>query len=147
MAFTLESPAFADGDRIPPRYTCDGDDARPALAWTDPPEGTRELLVLVDDPDAPGGTFAHYAAWGLAPELRSLPEGAAAPAEGRNDFGSVGWRGPCPPRGSEHRYVFRLIALDRPLGAPPGAAREEIESRIAGRALAQAELVGRYRRA
>ena len=146
VSFALESPAFADGGRIPARHACDGEDARPALAWTDPPAGTRAFLLVVEDPDAPGGTFLHYTAWGLPADLRGLPEEAVAPAEGRNDFGTVGWRGPCPPRGSDHRYVFRLIALERPLDAAPGASWEEIAPQIRERSIAEAVLVGRYLR-
>lgn len=146
MPFGLESTAFLAGERIPRRFTCDGEDVRPPLAWSDPPAGTRELALLVDDPDAPGGAFLHYAAWGISPELRRLPEGAVAPAEGRNGFGSVGWRGPCPPRGPEHRYVFRLHALSRPIDAEPGSPRAEIEAQIAERTIGEAQLVGRYGR-
>lgn len=147
MPFTLTSPAFATGGRIPRRFTCDGDDARPALAWTDPPAAAGGFLVVVEDPDAPRGTFLHYAAWDLPGELRQLPEGVDAPSEGRNGFGSVGWRGPCPPRGGEHHYVFRVIALERPLDAEPGAAWDEVEPQIAERLVAEARLVGRYGRA
>jgi Raf kinase inhibitor-like YbhB/YbcL family protein len=146
VSFTLQSAAFADGDRIPARHTCDGDDVRPALSWGDPPAGTSGFLLVVEDPDAPGGTFLHYTAWELHADLRELPEDADAPAEGRNDFGGVGWRGPCPPRGSDHRYVFRLIALERPLDARTGAAWDQIAPQIRERALGEARLVGRYRR-
>ena len=146
VAFTLTSSAFADGGRIPRRFTCDGDDERPPLAWDAPPAGTRGLLLVVEDPDAPGGTFLHELAWGLAPGLRALPAGKPAPSEGRNGFGTTGWRGPCPPPGPEHRYVFRLIALDRPVDAAPGAARAEVEPQVAAHALGEARLVGRYGR-
>lgn len=147
MAFTLTSDAFGTGGRIPRANTCDGEDTRPALSWTDPPEGTRSYLLLVQDPDAPRGTFLHYSAWGLAGELRELPAGVRAPAEGRTGFGTVGWRGPCPPPGPEHHYVFRLLALDRPIEADPGAGLDEIEPQIPERMLGEAELVGLYARA
>src|SRR5207253_291694 len=84
-----------------------------------PPAAAGGFLVVVEDPDAPSGTFLHYAAWDLPADLRQLPEGVDAPSEGRNGFGSVGWRGPCPPWGGEHHYVFRVIALERPLDADP----------------------------
>lgn len=146
VPFLLESTAFATGERIPARYTCDGEDARPTLGWVDPPLRSQEFLILVEDRDAPSGSFLHFSAWGLPRSLRQLPESVVPPAEGRNDFGVVGWRGPCPPRGQEHHYVFRIIALDRPLGLAPGASRAEIQPLIAERFLAEAELVGRYSR-
>src|SRR3954451_7281041 len=109
----LTSPAFADGE-IAPKYTCDGDDVSPPLAWTAPPEETVTLALCLDDPDAGRYPFTHWLAWGLPPE-GSLPEGEPAPAEGRNDFGAPGYRGPCPPPGKPHRYVFTIYALDTEL--------------------------------
>jgi Raf kinase inhibitor-like YbhB/YbcL family protein len=109
----LESSAFRKAEAIPRRHTCEGEDMSPPLRWADVPEGTRSLALIVDDPDAPGGVFTHWVAWGLAPEIRGLDEGEQAPKEGRNDFGATGYRGPCPPPGhGRHRYVFRLFALD-----------------------------------
>jgi Raf kinase inhibitor-like YbhB/YbcL family protein len=144
--FALTSPAFAHRALIPRRHTCDGDDVSPPLRWSDPPEGTRALALVVDDPDAPGRTFTHWAAWGLAPG-GELAEGHAAPVEGRNDFGTRGYRGPCPPPGhGPHRYVFRLYALDRELDVPAGVDKERVEQAARGHALAVAELIGIYER-
>jgi Raf kinase inhibitor-like YbhB/YbcL family protein len=101
----------------------------------------------VDDPDAPVGTFTHWLAWGIDPEARALAEGEAAPVEGRNGFGVIGYAGPCPPPGhGRHRYIFRLYALDLKVGLPAGASREKLEQALKGHVLAVAELVGSYER-
>jgi Raf kinase inhibitor-like YbhB/YbcL family protein len=145
--FTLTSPAFAQSGEIPSEHTCDGADVSPALEWSAPPEGTRSLALVVDDPDAPSGTFTHWLAWGLPPRAGGLGEGEAAPLEGRNDFGAVGYRGPCPPPGhGRHRYFFRLHALDAELDLLPGAERHELEPLLGGHVLGVAELIGTYER-
>jgi Raf kinase inhibitor-like YbhB/YbcL family protein len=145
--FELTSGAFAQGQPIPRRHTCEGEDVSPPLAWSGVPEGTVSLALVVDDPDAPSGTFTHWLAWGIDPALDGLREGEAAPVEGRNDFGSAGWRGPCPPPGhGPHRYFFKLHALDGELDLPAGAEKAEVEQAIEGRALAVAELTGTYER-
>jgi Phosphatidylethanolamine-binding protein len=97
--FSLTSSAFAHEDAIPRRHTCDGEDRSPPLWWSAPPAGTRSLVLILDDPDAPGGRFIHWLVWGITPDAGGLAEGELAPLEGRNDFGTVGYRGPCPPRG------------------------------------------------
>lgn len=149
----LWSPSFHEGDDIPVRFTCDGDDVSPSLEWTPPPGGTRAFAVVADDPDAPRGTWLHWTLYDLPGGERSLPEhilsSPALPSgakQGRNDFGRVGYGGPCPPPGSTHRYHFRLFALDAPLGLPPGAGRHDLEHAMRGHVLAQAELIGRYQR-
>jgi Raf kinase inhibitor-like YbhB/YbcL family protein len=143
----LKSSSFADGQPIPRRHTCDGEDLSPPLAWTDVPEGTTSLALIVDDPDAPRGTFTHWLGWGLDPTAAGLEEGEAAPAEGRNDFGEPGYRGPCPPRGhGPHRYFFRLHALEQALGLSPAAGRAELDAALAGSSLATAELMGTHER-
>jgi Raf kinase inhibitor-like YbhB/YbcL family protein len=145
--FGLRSEAFAHGDEIPRRHTCDGEDVSPALAWSDPPAGTRALALVVDDPDAPRGTFTHWVAWDIDALARGLVEGEAAPGEGRNDFGTRGWSGPCPPPGhGAHRYVFRLHALDAEIEVGFEAGRRELERALAGHVLATAELIGTYER-
>jgi hypothetical protein len=145
--FELTSPAFERGQRIPRKHTCEGEDVSPPLAWSGVPEGTGSLALVVDDPDAPGGTFTHWAAWEIDAAAGGLGEGESPPVEGRNDFGSVGWCGPCPPTGhGPHRYFFRLHALEGELELPAGAAKAEVERTIAGRGLAVAELVGIYER-
>jgi Raf kinase inhibitor-like YbhB/YbcL family protein len=147
MAFELRSTAFSDGEAIPRQHTCEGDDVSPPLSWSDPPEGTRSLALVVDDPDAPGGTFTHWLAWDIDPAAGALGEGEAAPSEGQNDFGQTGYRGPCPPPGhGPHRYFFRLHALDGPLGVQSGAGKAEVERSLGARSLAAAELMGTYER-
>jgi Raf kinase inhibitor-like YbhB/YbcL family protein len=146
--FTLTSSGFSDGATIPRRYSCDGDDVSPPLAWSGVPAGTKALLLTVTDPDARG--FVHWVAWDLAPDLGGLAEGASgalpdgAP-EGRNDFGRTGWGGPCPPSGT-HRYVFTLTALAAPLGLPRGTALAAVRQQAAGTTVGETKLEGTYRR-
>jgi Raf kinase inhibitor-like YbhB/YbcL family protein len=145
--FVLSSEAFAHGDTIPRRNTCEGEDVSPALSWSDPPAGTRALALVVDDPDAPVGTFTHWLAWNIDPLSGGLAEGEAPPVEGRNDFRTAGWRGPCPPPGhGVHRYFFRLHALDAELDVGGRAGRRELDRALCRHVLATAELMGRYER-
>jgi Raf kinase inhibitor-like YbhB/YbcL family protein len=145
--FLPTSIAFAAGGTIPRRHSCDGEDRSPPLSWTAPPTGSRSLALILDDPDAPGGRFVHWLAWGIPPDAGGLAEGKAAPLEGRNDFGTVGYRGPCPPRGrGRHRYRFRLHALGEKLRLTSGAGVAELERVLTGNLLAVAELVGTYER-
>lgn len=148
----LESTAFAAGSEIPRRYTCDGENRSPALTWEAPPEGTASLALVVEDPDAPMGTFVHWLVYNLPPETRSLPEGVVTDSrlangalQGKNDFGKVGYGGPCPPRGT-HRYFFKLYALGSPLNLPPAAHKNEVLKAMQGKVLGQADLMGRYTR-
>ena len=144
--FVVRSDAFGHGDEIPRRHTCEGEDVSPALAWTAGPPGTRALALIVDDPDAPRGTFTHWLAWNIDPEAGALAE-AERVAEGRNDFGVAGWSGPCPPPGhGPHRYFFRLYALDAELDVGLGAGRREVERAMSGHVLATTELMGIYER-
>ncbi len=110
---------FEDGGRIPAEFTCDGEDRSPAVSWNDPPEGTLSLALALDDPDAPSGTFTHWIVYNISPEVREIlgkvPEGnkiGTIACQGANDFGTVGYRGPCPPPGKPHTYIFHLYALD-----------------------------------
>jgi Raf kinase inhibitor-like YbhB/YbcL family protein len=145
--FSVASGAFEHAQPIPKRHTCDGDDLSPPLRWADVPDETRSLALLVDDPDAPSGVFTHWVAWGLDPGADGLAEGTRPPSEGQNDFGRVGYGGPCPPRGhGRHRYVFRFYALDQELQLHPGAGKADLERAIAGHVLAEAELAGTYER-
>ena len=154
MSLTLTSPAFAAGGEIPARYTCEGADLSPPLAWTAPPDGTGSLALVVDDPDAPDPkapkvTWVHWVLYGLPPTAGSLPEGVgrdALPAgarEGLNDWKRPGYGGPCPPVG-RHRYVFKLYALDAALPDLGRATKARLEEAMRGHVLAQAELVGTY---
>ena len=143
----LTSSAFGDGEAIPDRYTCAGEDVSPPLAWNAIPPEARELALVVDDPDAPGRVFTHWLAWGIAPDAGGLGEGEAAAREGRNDFGAVGYRGPCPPVGhGPHRYVFTLHALREGLDLGTGSSRRDLERALEGATLATVELVGTYER-
>jgi Raf kinase inhibitor-like YbhB/YbcL family protein len=143
----LTSSAFRNGEPVPVRHTCDGEDVSPALAWDDVPTAAHELALIVDDPDAPGRVFTHWLAWGIRPGSGRLGEGEAAPGEGRNDFGAAGYRGPCPPVGhGPHRYVFTVHALEESLQLADGASRRDLERALEGRVIATAELVGTYER-
>ena len=143
----LASSAFPGGQPIPQRHSCEGEDLSPPLSWTDVPEGATSLALIVDDPDAPSGTFTHWLGWGLDPAAGGLGEGEAAPVEGRNDFGATGYSGPCPPPGhGPHRYFFRLHALAEEPELQSGAARAEVESALSAGSSAVAELMGTYER-
>ncbi len=143
----LSSRAFAAGQPIPRRYSCAGEDLSPPLAWRAVPAGAVSLALIVDDPDAPLGTFTHWLAWGINPDDGGLGEGERARREGRNDFREIGYRGPCPPRGhGPHRYFFRLYALAREPAVSPSASRSELERALNDNVLAVAELVGTYER-
>jgi Raf kinase inhibitor-like YbhB/YbcL family protein len=147
MALSLTSTAFEDGAAIPRLYSCEGEDLSPPLAWSEAPEEAKSLALIVDDPDAPSGTFVHWLAWGMDPSSGGLLEGESASFEGAGGFGESGYRGPCPPPGhGPHRYFFRLYALDQQLDLAPGASREELEGAMQGHVLAGAELVGTYER-
>ena len=149
MTITLTSPDFEDGGRIPTRLTCDGDDDSPALRWEGLPAGTAEVALLVEDPDAPGGTFVHWVLWGVAAASRELSAGQlpAGAKNGRNDFGRRGWNGPCPPRSrGEHRYIFTVFAVSEPLSLAPGASADELRRALHGRVLAEGRLTGRFGR-
>jgi len=148
----LQSAAFEEQGMVPSRHTCDGDDLSPPLTWDDPPEATKCFALVSDDPDAPGGTWIHWVVWNIPPESRGLPQGVPKVAEladgtrqGITDFRRVGYGGPCPPSGT-HRYFFRLYALDAKMDLPSGASRNDLDGCMRGHVLAQAELMGKYRR-
>jgi len=151
MAFTLKVKGFDDGGTIPKRYTCDGDDSSPALEWSEEPRNTQSFALIVDDPDAPMGTWNHWLLWDIPAHSHSLPEGfrpGGIGASGKNDFGRPGYGGPCPPKGhGPHRYYFTLFAVDRPaLGLPPGTKRQDLDRALKGRVLARTQYMGRYGR-
>ena len=153
MVFTLTCPAFTDGAAIPAVYTCEGRDVSPPLAWTEPPSGTKSFALISDDPDAPGKTWVHWVVYDLPAAARALPEAYPPDDErpdgtrqGMTDFGRIGYGGPCPPSGT-HRYEFRLYALDARLALPAGAVKSQVETAMQGHVLAQARLLGTYRRA
>jgi Raf kinase inhibitor-like YbhB/YbcL family protein len=145
----LRSPAFVDHQPIPARHAKDHDNLSPALEWSGVPEGTVELAVLGEDPDAPGGTFTHWVLAGLQPTATGLAEGEhpAAAAEGRNDFGEEGYSGPRPPVGDgPHRYFFRVFAASAPLGLVAGASADDLRHALKDKELASGTLVGTYQR-
>jgi len=148
MSLQLTSNAFAQGQPIPKKYSCKGEDVSPALAWTDPPAGTQSFALIMDDPDAPGGTFTHWLLYDLSPQTARFDASTATSAKTlRNDFGRAGYGGPCPPRGhGAHRYRFTLHALDVPSLAVRGRNRSALDKAIEGHSLAQATLTGRYER-
>ncbi len=152
MAFALKSNAFAQGSDIPQKFTCDGPDVSPALSWSEPPTGTQSLGLIMDDPDAPAGTWVHWVLYELPASTRELGENvpkdrelANGARQGQNDFGHTGYGGPCPPRGSSHRYFFKLYALDAKTNLKPGASKAELEKAMQGHILAKAELMGRFK--
>jgi Raf kinase inhibitor-like YbhB/YbcL family protein len=143
----ISSSAFENNSPIPPKYTCDGQDINPPLEIKDIPEGTNSLVLIVDDPDAPKGTFLHWLVWNIPPETTlieesHLPEGAV---QGKNDFGKENYGGPCPPFGT-HRYFFKVYALDKVLDLPEGSSLKEVEEVMKGHILDQAQLIGLYQR-
>ena len=149
----LTSPAFDEGATIPTKYTCDGEDISPALQWRDPPEGTKSLALIADDPDAPMGTWVHWVIYNIPADARELPEHIPADellangaTQGITDFNRVGYGGPCPPPGPVHRYYFKLYALDQALSLPPKASKAQLDGEIVGHLLGQAQLMGRYQR-
>lgn len=146
-ALQLTSPAFPHDGMIPPEHTCDGADGNPPLAIRNVPEKTRSLALIVDDPDAPRGTWVHWVVWNIAPDTTeiladSVPAGAL---QGTNDFGKPGYGGPCPPSGT-HRYFFKLYALDSSLALKAGATKAQLEEAMKGHILEKAERIGLYRR-
>jgi hypothetical protein len=151
----VTSSAFADGAPIPVKHTCDGPDTSPPLAWTGAPENTKTFALIMDDPDAPMGTWVHWVLWNLPGTRGSLPENVSKTGEptelggalqGNNTWPMVGYNGPCPPPGKPHRYYFKLNALDGPLSLKTGATKADVERAMQGHVLAQAQLVGTYGR-
>jgi Raf kinase inhibitor-like YbhB/YbcL family protein len=153
MTLKLTSPAFAPEAEIPRVYTGDGEDRSPPLAWSGAPEQTRTYALIVDDPDAPSGTFVHWVAFNIPAAGGELPEGVEhrgdltdGTLQGRNDFDSIGYGGPRPPRGEAHRYHFKLYALDDRLNVEPGASKADVERAMKDHVLDQADLIGEYAR-
>lgn len=141
----VESPAFGEGKKIPKLFTCEGEDISPPLVLKEIPKNTKSLAIIVDDPDAPNGTFDHWLAWNI-PVKELIPQQLRPPVQGRNHFGETRYRGPCPPRGSPHRYYFKVIALDCKLTLSEGCTKYELESAIKDHVLARAHLMGVYQR-
>jgi hypothetical protein len=149
----LKTTSFEPGGFIPKRFTCEAADVSPALSWSDPPAGTQSFAIIEDDPDAPSGTFVHWLVYDLPAAYRRLPEAlsgndqmAGGGRQGTNDFSRTGYSGPCPPRGKPHRYYIRFYALDTRTNLRPAATRAELDAAMQGHILAQAELMGLFKR-
>jgi Raf kinase inhibitor-like YbhB/YbcL family protein len=145
MSLTLTSDAFANGQSIPAKYSCVGKNISPALAWNEPPAGTQSFALIVDDPDAPAGTWVHWVLFNIPVSTLSLQESmdTSAMSAGRNSSGNMSYDGPCPPSGT-HRYFFKLYALDSTLSLSPGATKEQLLTAMKGHILAQGELMGTF---
>ena len=150
MAFTISSPDISEGKTVPKEFTCDGLNISPELVWKDAPAGAKSLVLIVEDPDAPSGTFTHWVVYDIPATAvmfakNALPSGVK---QGLTDFGNARYGGPCPPKGhGEHRYYFMLKALDVPsLGIRDNAKRAEVEKAMKGHALAEARFMGKYNR-
>ena len=152
MKFVITSSAFSEGGMIPRQYSCDGPDVSPDLTWEGVPAGTVSLALICDDPDAPVGNWVHWVLFNMPPGEESLPAGIAPAANlsngarhGTNDFGRLGYGGPCPPGGT-HRYFFKLYALDAEPSLEAGATKAQVEAAMEGHIMAQAQLMGKYKR-
>lgn len=144
---TITSPVFQEGGNIPVKYTCDGANASPAVEFSGVPEGTKSLVLIVDDPDAPAGTWTHWIVYDMSPDTTSIKENGlpTGAKEGLNSSNKYNYVGPCPPSGT-HRYYFRLYALDNQLNLPPGSSRGAVEAAMNGHVLTQTQLMGKYSR-
>lgn len=151
-AMKLESSAFIDEGMVPSKYTCDGNDVSPPLAWSGVPSGTKSFALIADDPDAPMGTWVHWVVWNIPPSTTKLDEDIPTDRrlddgmrQGLNDFKRPGYGGPCPP-GGKHRYFFKLYALDKEITLGDGAGKIDLQGAMKGHILAEAQLMGRYER-
>lgn len=152
---TISSNAFQYGQRIPRAYTCDGKDISPQISWNIV-RNARSYVLIMEDPDAPGGTFVHWIIYNIPPYVHILPEGVPKSStlepwpfgdgalQGITDFGTIGYGGPCPPPGKPHRYFFKIYALDIKLGLPPGISKKDIEKAMTNYIIATGELIGIY---
>ena len=148
----IKSTAFKEGEIIPRRYTCDNIDISPPLKWSQVPAGTKTFAIICDDPDAPMGTWVHWVLFNLPENVLELPENVLklevlknGARQGKNDFGKIGYGGPCPPSGT-HRYYFKIYALDKKLDSKPGITKKELLKAMEGHMLAEGQLMGRYKR-
>lgn len=152
MSLNLSSSAFSNGGKIPPKYTCEGDDVSPALTWSGAPQGTKSLALIVDDPDAPDPAkpqrvYVHWVVYNIPPASNGISEGGSPPSgavTGSNDWDKKQYGGPCPPIG-RHRYFFKLYALDTTLNLS-SAKKKDVEDAMKGHILGQTELMGTYQK-
>ncbi|MGE5222752.1 MAG: YbhB/YbcL family Raf kinase inhibitor-like protein [Omnitrophica WOR_2 bacterium] len=152
MTMKVTSPAFAEGQNIPKKFTCDGDNLSPALTWSGVPDGAQSLVLIADDPDAPAGTWVHWVLYNIPSDQTGLPEGTGNQAdsslgvEGITSYKKSGYGGPCPPKGASHRYYFKVYALDTTLSLKAGSTKSDVEKAMQGHILAQGQLMGKYGR-
>jgi Raf kinase inhibitor-like YbhB/YbcL family protein len=153
MTLALSSTVFKEGGKIPVKYTCDGQDTSPPLVWSEPLEKPQAFVLIVDDPDAPSGVFTHWVLFNLPSNARQLGEAIPTQeqlqngaSQGKNDFGRIGYGGPCPPHGPAHRYRFALYALDKLLDLKAGASKKQIVEAMKDHILAQGQTIGTYQR-
>ncbi len=155
MTIQITSSAFTQGQPIPKKYTGDGVDVSPPLAWSNLPTGVKELALICDDPDAPNGDWVHWVLYKIPADTKGLPEAVpttpklkepAGALQGKNSWPSTGYRGPAPPAGKPHRYYFKLFALDAPLQAEPGLDKKSLLKKMEGHILGQGEVMGTYKR-
>jgi Raf kinase inhibitor-like YbhB/YbcL family protein len=153
VLLSISSPAFKEGESIPLEYSFDGLDVSPQLDWHFIPKETQSLVLIFDDPDAPNGTFTHWVLFNIPPNINGLsksipliPKLADGTIQGSNDFGVIGYRGPCPPPGFPHRYSFKLYAVDKQLNLQAGSSKNKVEDAIRGHILSQGQLTGIYQR-
>lgn len=153
MKLSVSSSAFGEGESIPKKFACNGQNISPPLTWRNVPQGTKAFALIVDDPDAPSGTFTHWLIFNIPSETHELS--AAIPSQGKlpsgalqgkNDFGEIGYDGPCPPSGPAHHYRFTVYALDKSLDLKAGATREQVINAMEGNVLARGRLTGTYKR-
>src|SRR5919108_282962 len=148
MAFELASSAFKQNSPIPKEYTCDGSDISVPLSWKDAPGGTKSFALIVDDPDAPRGTWVHWVVYDIPANARELSDGIVhgetignGAKQGKNDFGKIGYGEPCPPGGSPHRYYFKLHALDQMTGLKAKAIKQQLLDAMKGHVLTETQLI------
>ena len=152
MSLDIKSSAFENEGMIPKQYSCDGKDISPELSWSGAPENTKSFALICDDPDAPGGTFVHWVIFGIPAEVNKLNENVPnneilenGAKRGKNNFGKIGYGGPCPPGGT-HRYYFKLYALDQDVDLEPGISKDLLLSKIKDNIIDEAQLMGKYER-
>lgn len=155
ITWEIKSSAFGEGDFIPKKFTADGENISPPLFWGLPPEGTKSIALIMEDPDAPIGIFTHWIIYDIPPDIRELPanipkervlESIGGAKQGKNDFGKIGYGGPSPPPGRPHRYIFRIYALKEKLQLPAGVRRKEFLEAVKDKEIEVAELMGKYGR-
>lgn len=152
MTIRISSTVFKEGELIPKKYTCDGENISPPLAWTSVPSGTKSLALIADDPDAPRGTWVHWVLFNIPADAKELSENIPPRSilnngarHGTNDFREIGYGGPCPPSGT-HRYFFKLYALNAVLALESGATKAQVLKAMEGHILGEGQLMGKYKR-